>query len=528
MGQEYSLIVLLAWLPQAIGQTLNWIYWWQTKEYRIDRFRLLFSSGEGRRSLGLGFIAAKLIVLAGTYFWSNLLALFGLFLFLNGKLLFDLVEKRLRKPVFTLRAIELFLTGVFTILLVIFLVFGGFSNFALLIIIGELLLIICPLAGIIWTAPLVFITKVRQIKKAKSRLLQINPFVIGVTGSYGKTTTKEFIAHILSQKYKTVRTRDHENTEFGVARRASSLPVGTEVFVVEMGAYKEGEVRRLTDIVRPKVGVITGIEPQHVALFGNLEAVKKTKYELIESLPDGALALFAWSNRHCRDMARWAKRSGYKVAGYGVGVRTDFTSSVLSASSNGVKFEVSDGKTSHVFFTPVHGIHFSENLTGAILVARSMKVNWQKIKQAVKTISKVMPERTMGVTNVRGGIVVDDSYNATPAGLGAALDYLALFGNRKKVVVTAGMIELGEFSESVHKSLGVKAASMVDLFLLTNTDFVKPLTNGFGKQSSKIRVISDPFVLARTVVQLLKEGYVVLLEGRLPATLNTFVKHKAT
>lgn len=502
MGQEYTLVVLLAWFPQAISQLLGWIYWWQVKEYRFDRFKVFLTSRDGMRSLGLLFIIAKFLVLLISYFWGNFLLLFALLLFLDGKLLFEVVQRRLRRPIFTLRAAELFLTGILFILLTILFVFGGFSDFAGVLAFGEVGLVGAPIVGILWTAPLVFLSKVGAIKQARGRLAKVGPVVVGVAGSYGKTTTKEFIAQLLATRYKTAKTLRHENTEFGVARAAAQIAADTQFFVVEMGAYKKGEIKKLADIVRPSVGVITGIEPQHAALFGSLSEIRRTKYELIKSLPEGGLSVFNWTNSYCRQLAKLARKR-WKVAKYG-------NARILSATAEGVAFEFSGRK----LFAGVHGIHFVQNATAAIVVARHFGVTWLQIKEGLRQLR--IPERTMTVVRVGNGLVVDDSYNATPAGAGAAVKYLALFPDKKKVVISPGIIELGQYSDQIHQDLGRLAARVVDEMILTSDDFAQPIKKGFGGNALKVSVVDDVDALFSKMNSLLREGAVVLLEGRTP------------
>ena len=142
--------------------------------------------------------------------------------------------------------------------------------------------------------------------------------VIGVTGSFGKTTTKDFIAHLLSQKYKTEKTLANQNTDWGIARKAADLAKDTEIFVVEMGAYKKGEIKKVTEFVKPNLAVVTGIEPQHLALFGSLQNIKEAKYELIQALPKNGEAVFNGNNIGCIEMFEWAKKDAKKASLYEV------------------------------------------------------------------------------------------------------------------------------------------------------------------------------------------------------------------
>ncbi|MBI2268283.1 MAG: UDP-N-acetylmuramoyl-tripeptide--D-alanyl-D-alanine ligase [Candidatus Blackburnbacteria bacterium] len=538
MGQENTLTILLFWIPQAIEQLLLWVYWWQTKEYRIDRFQVLFYTFEGRKNLGLSSIAIKLAILGVSYYWGNYLLLFAFFSFLDINFLLNIVRHKVRRPVFTLRAKELFATGIFGVLLVVLLVWGGFADFVFTLTLGELFVLLAPIVGIIWTSPLVFISKIRAIGHAKKVLSTVKPIVIGVTGSYGKTTTKEFIAHLLSFKYKVVKTEKSENTEFGVARRiVDSLKKGTQMLVVEIGAYRRGEIRRVANIVRPQLAIVTGVEPQHFALFGSLEAINKAKYELVQSLPDKGLAIFNYSNQQCRIVARWARRDGKTVVGYelngkgrrekGEGRRekASVVARILSADYKGVTFEVSEGdKKPKNLFAPVPGVHFVENLTGAILVARKLGVNWVQIAKGCKTL--VVPEGTMTLRQNRKLTIIDDSYNSTPLGFISAIEYLSLLDTEEKVVITPGIIELGKLSDRIHQDLGRRMAHVVDRIILTNSDVAKSFKKGLGSRARILEIVENADSLAQSINNLVNKKSVVLIEGRIPQKMMDFFKKK--
>lgn len=379
------------------------------------------------------------------------------------------------------------------------------------------------LVGVFWTRILVKRARNKDMALAKADLSRVKPYVIGITGSYGKSTTKDFIFDLLSVKYNVLKTPENKNTDFGVARTIiENLEDNTQIFVSEMGAYKKGEIKDIAAMVHPKMAVITGIESQHIEIFGSLENIKKAKYELIESLPSRGVAIFNYHNPLSREMSLWAKDSKkLKVYGYDVLGENekkggaDIVSKILSANSKGIHFEVSFEKSKHNMFVPLSGTHFLENLTAAILVARLKGIAWSSIASAVKNIS--LSERTMKVYDLSPNfILIDNSYNSNPHGFEAALEYLKFFKNYKKIVVTSGIIELGNMSYDIHKQIGEKMSSVADQVYLTNPHFYKPLRDGL-KKSINLTLINDSFALRRTSE---KRKAVLLIQGRIPEKIK--------
>lgn len=535
---QKSLILIIFWLPQAVRQLFIWIYWIQVKEYRYDRFKLLLSSIGGRQNIEANIIVFKILLFVlAILLKESVITILILFILFDLSVLIDLKNESLRKPVFTQRVQRIFITAV--ILTSLPLVLGimnrnlGIVHF----IYSEVLLILSPFVGVLWTQPIVQKIKSEDVKLAKKKISEISPTVIGITGSYGKSSTKEFVAQILSQKFDVLKTTGNENTEFGIARKVKDfLEKGTEFFVAEMGAYKIGEIKKLAAIIEPSVGIITGIEEQHLSLFGNLENIKKAKFELIEALPKNGVAIFNLSNEYCRELAEKARGlpTHLRVLGYYV-VRekgdikfknVDIVSKLMSADSNSIKIQIRYKNDEKTIKTSLTGLHFIENLTAAILIARLYKVPWEDIKKACENIK--LPERTMSVTKIESGaVLIDDTHNATPRAFESALDYLTLFKGRRKVVVTSGIIELGKASQEIHEKLGKKMSNLVDKVFLTNPDYLPGLKKGLGDNSDKLIFSKDREELVLKIKKELdhKNG-VILLEGRIPQVILEDTKVK--
>jgi len=510
MVQLVKITLILVWLFQALRQGLLWSYWLQVKEYRVDRFKEFFFSRRGARELNLPLIGLKLALVL----FSNSLFLI-LIVLLDAYFIFEILSHRARRPIFTQRGRRLVLTALFLSLSPLVLSFIYKVELSSVVGISEIALLVSPFLGILWTIPFVEKAKKRDVARAKEILETIKPIVIGVTGSYGKSTTKEFIAHLLSQKYKVAKTIGSQNTVLGVARCIiDGVRADTEFLVVEMGAYKKGEVRAISEIVRPSIGVVTGIEPQHLSLFGSVENIKAAKFELIETLADNGMAIFNFSNPFCQELAKKARKLSKRLS-----VLDYYQTKIVSKTINGISFEVYEGKDRKRLYAPVMGEHFVENLGGAILIARKLGVSWEKIKKGCKTLE--MPDKTMAVYKLKGGsYIVDDSYNSTPRGFSSALAYLRLFPNSEKVVITPGVIELGSVSGGVHRKLGKEMAMIVDEIILTDSEFERDLAIGLGLKRNKLLVMKDPIVLENKIKGMINKGSVILLEGKVPKIVH--------
>jgi UDP-N-acetylmuramoyl-tripeptide--D-alanyl-D-alanine ligase len=507
-------IVFLLWLPQAVYQVITWTYWLQIKEYRFDRFWVFLRSKEGRDSLGFLIIGAKLLVLitAG----SNFFLLIITFIISDLLLIENIVKKKIRIPEPTKRVKNIFLTSFLGITLTfVSLYFLFFSAFLL----GEILIILLPFLGIIWTVPLVNKAKNEEVRKARMIFKKFNPTVIGITGSYGKTTTKEFIFQLLSTKYKCLSTYKNQNTHFGILRRINSHLIREhEFFIAEMGAYKMGEIKEIAGILKPKSAVLTGIEEQHLELFGSFEKLKKAKFEIIESLVSGGDVFFNSTDRNISDLIKKTKKlkKGIKVFTYCVGRKKEFdaVSEITKVTQSGIVFKMLlDGDEKEIK-TNLLAKKLIENLTGAILVARKYGVDWEKIIKKCNNL--LLPEGTLNIYKTNSGItVVDDSYNSSPSGFEAALDVLGTLKGKRTYVVTTGIIELGKVTKRVHEKIGMVLEGTADIVLLRNKDFEIPLRKGM-KDKDKLICMTNPKRIIGYLRENLVKGDIILVEGKVP------------
>ena len=427
---SYFLILLTA--------ILRCLYFWQLKEYRWDRFKD--------------------------------------FLTTSSRLQFFLPTKYFFRPKLTLKIILLgYLSGYFSILIMKFFphqFLGPILAFFLApVSVSLAVLLIKPATDII-------IDLIIFLAKLKMRLMPKNQTVIGITGSFAKTSTKEILSHVLRTKFKVCQTLGTNNTAVGVALTVlKQLKTFHQYFVVEMGAYKKGEIKAICQIVKPKIAIITGITDQHFSLFGSQENLIQAKSELHLALPTKSLAFFNGQNPITKKLANQFPHL------------------------NTISYYFPKNKLK----TNLLGDYQQLNLQAAYLVALKLKVPSKIIASRFTNIPvfKTMLVKKIGLQQAA---IIDDSYNANPEGFKAALNYIKTLNYPQKILITSGMIELGSASQKHHQEVGKLAQAIFNQVFVT-----KPEVAEFFPTA---QVELDP----RQILKKLKlnSQALVLLEGRLP------------
>ncbi len=339
--------------------------------------------------------------------------------------------------------------------------------------------------------------------------------IIGVTGSYGKTSVKHYLTALLSVKYSVLMTPESYNTPMGVVRTIRELlKPSHEIFVCEMGARNRGDIREICDIVHPHHGIVTAVGEQHLETFKTMETVVDTKFELIEALPEGGIAFLNIDNEYIasRDVR------GVKVVSYGLYDGAVYTATDIVVDENGSRFTVHapDGDICE-YTTRLLGMHSIQNLLGSIAVANQLGITLKELRSPVRHM-KPVPHRLQLLPDG----YIDDAYNSNPTGFRAALDVLGAMKDTRRVLVTPGMVELGEQQDMLNEELGAYAASRCDWVVLVGERQAPPLKKGLlsqGFDEERIFVAMDlhqglSFVRALPPV----EHQIVLLENDLPDT----------
>jgi UDP-N-acetylmuramoyl-tripeptide--D-alanyl-D-alanine ligase len=432
-------------------QILFWTYFWQIKEYRFDRF---FDAINNKYD-----------------FWKLFKNQYNLFLWY--------------RPKFTLRIFFiafpcLFLTFLFSIL----------SSLFYLLIITFLIPFLVTLF-VYLSFPLFDFLKKRIISRATNKMSNFKGIVIGITGSFGKSSTKEILASILSQKYKVAKTLGNNNTEIGVAQTVLNLKNNPDIFIVEMGAYKIGEIQSICKIVNPKIGIITGIGNQHLSLFGSLENIKKAKYELINALPKNGFELIA---------------------------EKDFGLNNARNIKTFIDHLEFDYQKTH-FSVPILNKNIISNIIGAIKIALYLKVPLEKIKTGLKNLdpSLFYPKLSKLNNNI---FVINDSYNANLESFLSILNYLKIYKGYKKVLITPGIIELGKDGHKTHEIIG-KNLKFIDKVIITQPNYFKELN-----QFKNAQLVTNVKKIIATLKSLKKTKTVFLFKSRVPQVIiNSLIQN---
>ncbi len=338
--------------------------------------------------------------------------------------------------------------------------------------------------------------------------------VIGITGSYGKTTTKFILTRILSEKYNTVCTPQSFNTPMGVVRTVREhLKPQTEIFVCEMGAKNVGDIKEICDIVHPDFALITSVGAQHLETFKSVDNVFKTKFELANAVNNSAKTFVNGDSEGIRE--RIGKGECFV---YGTDINADLKAENISYSRYGSEFDLRLGGEKVHLTSRLLGLHSIINITGAVALAYALGVSAEEIKFAVASL-KPTEHRLEMKGSINGSILIDDAYNANPEGSIEAVRVLGSFSGMQKVIITPGLIELGEKEYECNFNLGLETARLCDIIIFVGEKRSKPMvdavnTTDFDK--SKMFVAKSFMEAMEIYSRFADSNTVLLIENDLP------------
>jgi len=356
---------------------------------------------------------------------------------------------------------------------------------------------------------------------AKNKLKSMNNLkVIGITGSYGKTSSKNILNDILNIKYNSVTTPKNFNTPFGLMITINNyIDKFNDVFIAEMGACQEGDINELCELVRPKYGIITTIGVAHLATFKTRENIQKTKFELIENLPSDGIGILNADDE-------WQKsyniRNNCLIKWIGIENDADVMAKNIKLTPNGTKFDIvfKGDDSKYKFETKLLGYHNVYNILAAVALGKEFGMSVEQLQAGV---SKVKPVEHRLELKKNGDItIIDDAYNSNPVGSSMALDVLKMMPG-KHIVVTPGMIELGDEEDEKNREFGKHMAKCVDEVILVGKKKTKPIYDGLIDEkfdSKKIHVINDVMKAFDMIQELKDDKTFVLLENDLPDIFN--------
>ena len=286
-------------------------------------------------------------------------------------------------------------------------------------------------------SPIDSLLKKLVVSRARAKIKKMADLtIIGVTGSYGKTTTKDAISHVLIHKYNLLKTEGNRNTLLGIAKTiVNDLKPEHKIFVCEMAAYRPGDIKEISKLIKPKIGIVTAIGPMHYERFGSMENILKTKLELIESLPDNGIGFLP-------------KEIEPQIKQKKIGAKTEFFSS-------------------------------KEELL--VKIGKLFELSENEILGRLKTMPPISRRQEMIKTS--GDItIIDDSYNSNPMGFLSALAALKNMAVQRRILVTPGMIELGEKQFELNKNAAIAAAQVADYVIIVGEINKSALEDGLKEE----------------------------------------------
>jgi UDP-N-acetylmuramoyl-tripeptide--D-alanyl-D-alanine ligase len=451
-------------------------------------------------------------------FISHIIALGIVFIILCAVMaLSHLPLKKAKKPlVFTARVNRMLVTCGVLLVAVIWIALVLPLKIAAVLL--DFVLALSPLAVVlvnIINAPVEAGVRQYYINDAKKILRACpNLLVIGVTGSYGKTSVKYYLTTLLKAKFNVLMTPESYNTPMGVVKTIrGELRSTHEIFVCEMGAKYNGDIKELCDIVHPKHGILTSIGEQHLETFKTVETIVKTKMELADAV-EGKGVIFCNGDS---ELIRANMPRGEKCK-YGLSPDNDVYAFDIRVTPSGTIFSISDrGNVIRNFQTQLIGEHNVVNLVGAMAMAAYLGVPYEDMRTQLRKITP--PPHRLQLICRGDAVIIDDAYNSNPKGCEAALKTLSLLDGYR-ILVTPGMVELGPKQYELNREFGAKAAGACDYVILVGERQAKPIYEGLqsaGYDESKIYVAANlGDALAKAYSLKSDKQKIILLENDLP------------
>ncbi len=533
-------LIGLVWLVGACIRVYQQARFYQIEEYMSFRYlRWLFAEG-GRWLPARGTVAAVGGTVAALFSGDTDLVTFATLLIASGIAAYPQNPGEIKKGFNRTKRATRLLGTAFGLALV-----GGLVAVLVAVRVpdGELALVTAHLLGFVvwWLAPVLLTlgnvlmapveANIREgfKRQARAKLDAVEPTVIGITGSYGKTTTKTYTAHILNGKYNVFPTPKSWNTIMGVCLAINTrMGDNVDYFICEMGAYVEGEIQEIAALTHPRISVVTEVGPQHLERFGSLANIETAKYEIIKALPPDGVGVFNWDNLYIRNMIA----HGYPETRLTVSRTVDpenlpdngprFVAYGVDETLDGLTFQVMDTATgvTEAFKTMVVGQH---NVTNILIAAAIAVHEGMTLAEVAKRVRTLQPAEARLVRNVlpNGMTIINDAYSANPVGAMSALRVLGMHGGGKRLLITPGMVELGDMHEAENRKLGVAAADYATDIILVGAEQTKPIHAGLtdaGFPAENVMVVDTVTEAIAWYQAYLGAGDTVLFLNDLPDT----------
>jgi UDP-N-acetylmuramoyl-tripeptide--D-alanyl-D-alanine ligase len=374
----------------------------------------------------------------------------------------------------------------------------------------------------------------RFVRRAERVLAEINPVVVGITGSYGKTSTKTYLSHILNGRYKAYPTPKSYNTMMGVCIAINNdlaNDYSVDYFICEMGAYIPGEIARICDLTHPTISIVIEVGPQHLERFGTLENIAIAKYEIIKALPPDGVGIFNWDNPYVREMYE----RDYPATHIAVSRELQpnnvppkgprFIAHDIEESLEALRFTVTDVQTGETarFSTPLLGLHNVTNLLLATAVAVHEGMKLPEVARRALTLQPA-ESRLARQTTPQGITILNDAYSANPVGIVHALRVLSMHTGGRRLLITPGMVELGPLEAQENRKLGEIAAQHATDIILIGSKRTAPIHEGLMNAqfpAERIQVVETLKEATQWYERNFSAGDVVLFLNDLPDTYSS-------
>lgn len=520
----FDIPLCLLTIAVALSSVLYQIALWQRKEYRWDRVKSYLLSPEGNVKAHLQLLAAVIVLgLAWAAFFmdqevaAEILAWLSLLLFTIHHLL-RIRRVGIHRPKWTIKSI----TATITVLIL-----GGI--YIRLIIMPDIVITTQSATFLFFLPALVTIAvmlnnipyglrKIYIASQARHKRLQMPKLtVIGITGSFGKTSTKYFLSQLLEGNLPSyIASPKHCNSYYCVAKHFLGIDPSTQLYIAEMAAYRTGEIKQLAAIVQPSIGIITSVSNQHLSLFGSPEKLLAAKWELSESLPADGLLIINDDDMRLKQKAAGARQ---KIIRYSLSHTSDVWLENMSIEDRSLTGILHIKEYAQTVTIPL----ISEGLAGSVLAAlagcHALGIRPDSLVSKLASL-KPMPRTMAGYTSLNESFVIDDSYSGGQHAALNAIRHLRHIKASDKRVAFVPIIELGSEAGPAHEAIGKAMAQYASHIYIYGLSHQEDLRRGLGSQAHKAHWFTDPLAFTEKVTANISNQTTILLEGRVPSLLH--------
>jgi UDP-N-acetylmuramoyl-tripeptide--D-alanyl-D-alanine ligase len=443
--------------------------------------------------------------------------------------------------VFTQRVIRLFVTFILISLIMILFLFSfiltpfdeftlsgwSFFKFNAFVLMISIISPIIVLASNIINIPFEKAVYYYYFHKAKRKLSKADIKKIAVTGSYGKTSSKFFLATLLQEKYKTLFTPASYNTPMGISKVINSEKIeGYQCFVIEMGADHKNDINVLCDLAKPDYGMITAIDLQHLESFGSVENIIDTKLSLFNHISDKGFGIYNYDSELLRENIR-KRKFDCPLYCYSIFEKNrneaSITAKNIRHTRQGLEFtaQFTTGESVEVK-TELLGIHNVSNLLGSMLLAKMLGLSLHEIKKGLLKV-KPVEHRLQLIDSGNGLLILDDAFNSNLKGAVEALRVLKEIEGNKKIIITPGIIDLGEKEEEINLNFGKYISQFADIAILVGKNRTRKIHEGLNEKNftnENIKIVNSLNEALGILKEVQVTGDVVLFENDLPDTYS--------